>query len=646
MVKKIISTAIAAAMLGSMTVIPAHAATFSIANWVQYAGGFTTNTTNYFKQYYPNYDSSGNLIGAKMVATKSLDKNSPLPDEQNPVRYYCSNDRFGAGVGNAAYAHFRVNLATFSDEIRNAFDYFEMRSINSSGSEQAAFMFDVWKIDGTNYDGDVYAKAYSNANAYVTKDWGALDHQGKIGKGPSQGVTANSHQTALADSDYDKIDLIAEYNKQNGVTFYLFANGKFMGSWHDSTITTKHFNGVSFIVLNGRTIRNNSDYIAVKFDADRIGHREYYNTSGYTVTFEDVLQDAGLGGEIDSTMMYKTKAGDLQWYMPGNEQTAYHYPNKLIDGSTPSARVRIGENITYSGTEATIAVTNTGADYVMAARMLAGLLPINEDYGVAYESGNFRAKYIKLSFDQTISKESMWVEYRIYNSEESVQALQMWRSNEGNLVVGIRGGGGNVNCTGSGGKPAAAMTGTNHIDWILEPISNTKFKHYIFVNNKLAGEGNNLLFNSSAKMINNIILSTKNSAGNVTIDNWSMTVYNENADIAAIAASYKYNNIQWGDNYEIGYSIHDGKITVLTTATNNASVTPSANTKVITAIYDENDRLLDAVSNNYTSGSALSEKTVTNDFTYSNKIKTIKAFVVDYADGGITAQTPAFEMTI
>ena len=593
--KKLFAMIITLSIVLSFAVVPAHAATFSSDNWVQYERGFKVQTSDFsqnFSEYTDTSYDDEQLTGVRMVGTST----KTLSANKTPVQYYWNSDSFEAGTPDATYAHFRVYLATFSDEYRNAFDYFEMRAISSSGGESNTFMFDVWKIDGTNYDADVYAKSYNNSTAYVTKDWGPLDHQGKVGTDFGNAAN-NSSNTLSYPSDYDKIDLIMEYNKQSGTTFYLFANGKFMGSWYESTITTKHFNGVSFRVLKDRKIRGNSDYIAVKFDPSRIGHREYYNTSGYYVTLEDVLQDAGLGNTINNDkIMYQTKSGDLQWFMPGNEQSAYHYPNKLISGSAPSERVRIGENITYSGTAATITATNTESSYAFAARMLAGFYPIIGKHGVAYESYHPRAKFIKLSFDQTISNSSMWLEYQTYYSG-GVRAMQMW-DNDGYLVVAVAGLGKNLTCNESGGKPLAYTTGTNHIDWLLEPVDGETMKQYVFVNGVYLGEGS--FGNSNIVRLNDIILNTSKGAGTVTIDNWQMTVYNENASLADFGIGQP---AKWtGTGIETDEENYPGKFSIKGTAQDDLGDVDE-NAKIYVAVYNETaNRLLDFVAVDYTDG--------------------------------------------
>ena len=224
--RKLLAIAMTVSMVLSFAVIPVHAATFSSANWAQYERGFKVQTSD-FGQYFSEYTNTSydddQLTGVRMVATST----KTLSANKTPVQYYWNSDSFEDGTPDASYAHMRVYIATFSDEYRNAFDYFEMRSINSTGGEKDTFYFDTWKIDGENYESTAYAKNYTNANAYVTKDWGALSHQGKCGTDFSN--TANNDSSVLTASDYDRVDLIAEYSMNSGTTFYLFTNGKLEG---------------------------------------------------------------------------------------------------------------------------------------------------------------------------------------------------------------------------------------------------------------------------------------------------------------------------------------------------------------------------------------------------------------------------------
>ena len=358
--KKISSILIIAAMLLTLmpiTAFPASAATFSSANWTQYERGLYTSTSC-FKECFKEY-TDDRLTAVKMVASTG----TALDSNKNPVAYKFGQNAADYGeheTDNATYAHMRFYLASFSDELRKATNYLQLRiDKDGTGNSREHYYFDTWVPSGRSDNcTSLYPCNYTSANAYTTKDWFDIVHQGRAGNGPASSVTANSDQIVLTASDYDKIDLIMEYNKQSGATSYIFANGKFMGSYYDSGLTDKHFHGIVIRITassgSTRSIRNNSDYVAMKFDPARIGHREYYNTSDYYVTLEDVIQDAGLGDAVDSAMIYKSRPGDLEWYMPGNNQTAYYYPNGA------SARQRINTNVTYSGTEATIAVTNKG----------------------------------------------------------------------------------------------------------------------------------------------------------------------------------------------------------------------------------------------------------------------------------------------
>ena len=631
MLKKVISLALATVVASSLIVMPAHAATFSEENWAQYERGLYTSTSDFkecYKEYTKTSDGDEMLTAVKMVATTT----KTLTSDRNPVAY-----KFGLNAADygehaddkATYAHMRFNLASYSDEYRNAMNKLQLRiDKQGDGASRNHHLFDTWAVDGV-YGTAVYPESYTSSAAYTSKDW-LIGHQGQAGNGPASSVTANSHETPLTAEDYDKIDLIMEYNKQGGATSYVFLNGKFMASYYDSGLTDKHFHGIVFRLLKSKNpkVRGNSDYIAMKFDADRIGHREYYNTDDYMVTMEDVLQDAGLGDTIDSTMIYKSKPGDLEWFMPGNEQVAYTFEKDY------SERQRINANVTYSGTAATIEATNTDTEnFATAAKMLSGFYPINGKTGVSYESYHPRAKYFKFSFDQTISNDAMWIEYATRYSG-AVRAFQMWNNN-GNLVVGIKGGD-NVTCNGNGYKPTATMTGTNRIDWVLEPIDtedeNGCMKQYVYINGKLAGEGQ--FGNQHAVRLADIIISTKNAAGNITIDNWSMTVYNDEADIETINAEITgvepTASVKWmEDECGIEYDEESGDFVVYAGAT---AKNYDADAEIVVAIYGESGRLLEVDVKDFESGVVIGnevEPTIFNTNNYDEAIGNISVFVWD-----------------
>ena len=650
MIKKLSSILLITALVLSLTAVmalPVSAAHFSSANWVQYERGLYTSTSSFkecFKEYANTSYGDDQLTAVKMVASTG----TALSSNKNPVAYKFGENSAHYGSrenSNATYAHMRFYLASYSDEYRKATNKLQLRiDKDGTGSSREHYYFDTWVPPGRSDNcTSVYPCNYTASTAYVTKDWFDIVHQGRAGNGPASTVTANSQDTELTAGDYDKIDLIMEYNKQNGATSYLFANGKFMGSYYDSGLTDKHFHGIVIRILassgDTRSIRNNSDYVAMKFDSDRIGHREYYNTDDYMVTFEDVMNDAGLGDSVDSSIiMFKTS--EVQSFMPGNEQTAYTFEKDA------SARARINENVTYSGNTATITVTNTDTEnYAKAASMLAGVYPVNGKTGVSYESYHPRAKFFKFSFDQTISDDGMWLEYATRYSG-SVRAMQMW-NNGGNLVVGIKGGS-NITCNGSGNKPLASMTGTNHIDWILEPSeSQERMNEYIYVNGKLAGEG--YFGTQYVVRLNDIILSTMKSAGTVTIDNWNMTVYNEEATLEDINAEMAGDNIVWGSgDYELGYekSLDGTQIAIIVTAKATSGYTPSASTTLYTALYNADDELIDVEKSVFVDGRTYADETETNIFPYSTSpaIKPVKArlFIWD----GMTPQVHVKQINI
>ena len=541
MTKKLLAAVMTISMLLSFWVTPTYAATFSSENWAQYERGLYTNTDKFTKckEVYQDtsYDTE-QLISVRMVAN-----NKTVTASRNPIAYKFGENlsSYGTHSGdNATYAHMRVYVATFSDQWRNCFNNYTMRiDKDGTGSSRDFAVIETYTPSGaSSMVTKTYAKNYNTSGAYMSKT-SITGHQGRLGVGPDGNDTADSTTRTLPDSAYDKFDIISEFNKQSGTTTYLFVNGEFACCYYDSGLNVnRHFHGIVFRTVN-TSARVNSDYIAVKFDTDRIGHREYYNTAGYTVTFEDVLQDAGLGETAGGTeVIFKTS--DIQNFMPGDEKVPYIYPKDA------SARERINENITYSGNAAQIAASNTSSDYSIAARMLAGMYPLIGKHGVAYEDYHPKAKYIKFSFDQTISASGMWLEYATYYSGK-VQALQMW-NNDGKLVVGIKGGS-NVTCNGSGKKPLATTTGTNHIDWVLEPDeANECMRQYVFINNVYAGEGS--FGNQYVVRLNDVVLSTKNASGTVTIDNWSMTVYNDYAEFedtgleAPGVLEYKYKNLK------------------------------------------------------------------------------------------------------
>ena len=647
MLKKILSTALAAAMLGSIAVIPAHAATFSSANKTRYYNGISNGGSGNFnytieetKVLDGNAANAFNTSDGKYITKyKGVGSASTtLTSNRNVISYKTKSATRGTAP---QYVHFQIYLGVYEDSGRTGLDDFNiMRHTKEDGSgEKLGSLRSNYLNNNTvgraypNGDGDLIVENYD-------KDFWSL-------------------RSSKDEQTYHKLDFVVDANalsSQANIT-YLFVDNRYIGSNYTSTNGGfDNFYGYSFRILSGKSINTNTTVEAYFADGFE-GHTEYNDTEDYKVCLEDVLQDIGMGDAIDSTMIYKTSK--LDWYLPSTVNAREMYYTK---NGTKSSRVINTPNgtskstVTYSGQTATVSHTQSDASEWEEAADVLAFQPYSIDNarhtGVSYKSYHPRAKYVKLSFDQTItSGDGTWLGYDLYAKDTGVEGLQMW-NNGGNLVVGIKGGGGNNTLNGSGKKPVALINGTNHIDWIMEFVENETntseggIKQYVYVNNKYVGEGK--IGTNTFTRLNNIRLFTKGDSNpEITIDNWSMTLYNETANLSAIAASITNENIIWGSgNYEMGYEKKGNKIAVLVTASNNAGVTPSASTKVITAIYDINGRLIDAISNAYVSGQTLADETVTNTFDYSSDMKTIKAFVWDYVDGSITPQVDAYEMTI
>ena len=107
----------------------------------------------------------------------------------------------------------------------------------------------------------------------------------------------------------------------------------------------------------------------------------------------------------------------------------------------------------------------------------------------------------------------------------------------------------------------------------------------------------------------------------MTIDNWSMTLYNGTMTFADFEADFSAaagNNIYWlGDNAEIGVErgyttayedMNDYFALYVTAKDTGLSVIPSG-TKLYTAIYDDSDNLLDISETPYVSDQTVMDET-------------------------------------
>ena len=571
--KKILSAIIVISIILSFAVIPVHAVSFSSANWTQYERGFYTNGGNFA---FDTSTTGGYTTYVKAYANGT----TTLTSDRNPIAYKNSDSDSSDA---AKYAHIRVYFVAREYSGKTSMQTIGIRmDKDGTGSSRNAF---ILKGD----EGKVYPE-YTGANTW-------LDRKDKVG---AWTLASNKEPQ---ESDYHKIDIISDLGAWKVGISYLFIDNNFVGMYYDTGLTSNHFHGVVFRIFKDSTIKQNETYMAAKFDADRIGHREYYDANGYTVTLEDVMQDAGLGDTVtDSSIMFK--ASNLANYMPGASDCAFYY------NDSASERTAINTNVARNGNAAVVTCTNTDAtNYETAANMLAGLVPKRSSNGTgfAYTSYHTRAKYIKLSFDQTISNDGMWLEYSTYYSGK-VQAMQMW-NNDGYIVAAVKGSGTNVTCNGKGNKPLANMTGKNHIDWILEPdeADECVYQH-LYINGSFVASGN--FGNEYATRIADLLLSTKSASGTVTIENWSLTAYNGTAELSDIAneiSAVSGKDTIWLSSQTVsGNGANAGKFNILAKAKTGAEQNTD-NTKLFAAIYNGN-KLLDVAENPYISGTQIETK--------------------------------------
>ena len=637
MLKKLISTAIAASMLAAMAVVPAHAAKFSDqnkrknaydiglntdSNFVQLKGnGYEKNCLQYDQLSFDYDHTSGDMHAGESgnFYTKNRAKFTGASTSSKYMLWYrwkegiMGRDASGGTVSAdlPIFVHQRLHIAWYGQKMTK-FDFLPYRNDNFDANTAAGFTF--YKADG----------GYINTNA-PKNEWSMI----KYNESQFQMTTSSGSPV------FNTIDVIYDYSNGHGFAMYMFIEGKLVGISKPSSNLPDKFYG--WAIRSNDAVSRQGDYIEVWGDeATGWGHTEYLNANGCYPTLEDVMQDQGLMVDSvnDPAVMMKTSA--LSSYMPPASANA-----KVND-------TQINTGVSYDGATATITHEQSDASALeVAAHMLQGVISPNNS-GVSYASYHPRAKYVKLSFDQKIN--SGTVGYSLcYNTTRNT-SLEFWKDN-GYLYASIRGGGGNNYLNGANGRATAEQDATNHIDWIMEFHENEETTseggiiNYLFCNGQLVGQGK--VGNNSQTRLADITVETKGNNPEVELSNWSMTLYNEDANLTALAAQITNQNVVWGSgNYELGYEKQGDKIAILVTAANAEGVTPSENTKVVTAIFNENDKLVASDVVKYVSDQTLADETVTNIFDYDESMKTIKAFVWDFVDGSINPQVSAFTMTI
>ena len=506
MFKKLISLALSVMMVMALIAIPTHAAGFSSANWKQHYNTLETPSGNF----------NGEVLGTTVLDgeefnthVKSVGNSSTtINNNRNPIKYGTLNSK---GEEAPKFTHFRVLLGAYEDGGRTGLDKFWVM-LHNTADGAATQAFCLRGDTGRSYPDGTGDNILENYN----KDLWSL-------------------RSSTTDTSFHKIDLIVDHNSLQSSTalVYMFIDGKYAGVRYESSkkdaIGTA-FYGVSFRVLSGTSVNTNT-IIEAKFEEGREGHREYFDANGYTVTLEDVLNDAGLGDATEEeNVIFHTTA--IERYIPDAVQARELY---YKDGSNTSRK--LNDNVTYDGTAAIISQTNSAADtWELAADVLA-FYPYSKTDGrkggVSYTSYHPSARYIKLSFDQTIAEdEGTDIRYDLFASSNT-EALK-FRDNNGKLAVALK----NADAKTTDGE----IYGTNRIDWVIE-MQDTEVNssyaandvyQYVYVNGEKVAEAS--LGSSTYLRLNNIQMYTKNST-EVTIDDWSMTLYNQDADFADIEAA-------------------------------------------------------------------------------------------------------------
>ena len=611
MMKKFLAAVTTMSIVLSFAVMPAHAAKFSSANKRKNAYDICLNTESNFVQLQGNgyeknclqfnslsFDYDHTNTGA-MAAGESGDfytKNRAKFKGATTSSKYMLWYRWAGGImgrdgdGNKVsadipvYVHQRLHLAWYAAKGMTKFDFLPYQ--NDSFKENTSAGFTFYKADG------------GYINTYAPKsEWSMIKYN----------ESGFNMTTNASNPVFNTIDVIFDFSNGHTFAMFMFIEGKLVGISRPSSNRPDMFYGWA-IRSNDEANRQN-DYIEIWGDeATGWGHTEYIQADGYYPTLEDVMQDQGLMTDevTDAIVMMKTSA--LSSYMPAASANA-----KVND-------TQINTDVSYSGGTATISHTQSDTSTLeVAAHMLQGVISPNNS-GLSYASYHPRAKYVKLSFDQKIN--SGTVGYSVcYNTTRNT-SLEFWKDN-GYLYASVRGGGGNNYLNGENGRATAEQNDTNHIDWILEFIENEKntseggIINYLYCNGTFVGQGK--VGNHSQTRLADITVETKGTDPEVEISNWTMTLYNDTAELNVRTGEVKpLMNVSWlsGElelgverGYETAYEHMNDYFALYATAKDTGMGTVPAGTKLYTAIYDGDDNLLDVSETPYVSEQTIMDET-------------------------------------
>ena len=529
MKRKFAAMVITLSMILSLACIPSRAAGFTSANKrknaydICYNKDDTSNFTSVssggkpclqynvlsFDYDHTNTGSSGMVAGGSgNFYTKNRAKFKGTGTSNKYILWY----RWTGGImgrdadGNTVkadipvFVHQRLHIAWYAANGMTKFDFLPYYNDSFSANTSAGFTF--YKADG----------GYINTNA-PKSSWSMLKYD-----------ESGFNMTTSSESPvFNTIDVIYDFSNGHDFAMFMFIEGKLVGISKPSSNKPDKFYG--WTIRSSDSVNRQNDYIEVWGDeATGWGHTEYMQANGYYPTLEDVMQDQGLMTDTvtDNKIMMKTSA--LSSYMPPASANC-----KVND-------TQINTDVSYSGTKATISHAQSDTSTLeVAAHMLQGVIPPNNS-GLSYASYHPRAKYVRISFDQKINSGA--VGYSVcYNTIRNT-SLEFWKDN-GYLYGSVRGGGGNNYLNGANGRATAEQDATNHIDWILEFHENEETTseggiiNYLYCNGKFVGQGK--VGNNSQNRLADITVETKGGANpGVEISNWSMTLYNDTAQLEDI----------------------------------------------------------------------------------------------------------------
>ena len=270
MVKKFLAAVIALSMAMSFAAMPANAASFSAANKTRVTNvplrGNTSFGTSKGNATVTTYDNNNDGINddIKIYNDKSITGGAIQKSSNTDIIYYAANTST-----TPKYVHSRIYAkSTGSGAAQNA----PVATVRYNSGGSSAVMFHV--AEGSSGISNADSDTRTTLRSASTVDW-------------NNGSASN------------KFDFIFDINGKIPGMVYMFINDKFVGWYHDSTSGHEHteFCGYSFRFASGKAFSSSGEFRAW-FDTGCLGHVEYKDTAEYSVTLEDVINDAGLSDTV------------------------------------------------------------------------------------------------------------------------------------------------------------------------------------------------------------------------------------------------------------------------------------------------------------------------------------------------------------